>query len=35
MISTKLKDRQNNHSTSLNPKKYENEAEISKYIWKS
>jgi aromatic ring-opening dioxygenase LigB subunit len=34
MTSTTLKERYRNHNRSFNHKKYSNDAELSKYIWK-
>ena len=34
LTSTRSKERYNNHNKSFNHEKYENEAELSKYVWK-
>ena len=34
LASTTFKERYNNHKNSFNHEKYENEAELSKYVWK-
>ena len=34
LTSTTFKERYNNHNKSFNHKKYQNETELSKYVWK-